>query len=128
MTESDVPQCEKLHENVHGHSRTNELREAILTTAPIVALRGGLVRAYMAAPANWLANHGVSETEQDMRALLLGAAQIVEGALSCLIPVRRATFFRWCLEQRFRSVNLMTLMTIGDYQEPKGGYFPSVLY
>ena len=128
LMELDVPQCEKLHQRVHGYSRTNELRDAILMATPIVALRGGLVRAYMAAPTNWLANHGVSETEEDMQALFLGAAKVVQGALSCLIPVRRATLFRWCLQQRLRSINLMTLMTIGEYQEPQGSYFPSILY
>jgi len=61
-------------------------------------------------------------------ALFLGAAQVVQGALSCLIPVRRASFFRWCLQQRLRSIKLMTLMTISEYQEPHGSYFPSVLY
>jgi hypothetical protein len=68
LAASDIAGCETLHESVHGYSRTNELRDALATGAPIVALRGGRVRAYMAAPTIWLANHGVAATEDDMQA------------------------------------------------------------
>src|SRR4029079_7174747 len=71
LTASDIAGCESLHKNVHGCTRTNELRDALATGTPVVALRDGRVRAYMAAPAIWLANHGVAETEEDMPALRL---------------------------------------------------------
>jgi GNAT superfamily N-acetyltransferase len=54
---SDIAGCEALHESVHGYQRTNELRDALATGTPIVALRDGRVRAYMAAPTVWLVNH-----------------------------------------------------------------------
>jgi GNAT superfamily N-acetyltransferase len=128
LTESDIAGCEALHQSVHGYPRTNELRDALATGAPIVALRGGRVRAYMAAPTIWLANHAVAEAEEDMQALLLGAARMVKPVISFLIPIRRAALFRWCLTQGFRAIRPMTLMTIGEYREPQGSYFPSVLY
>jgi GNAT superfamily N-acetyltransferase len=128
LTEADMQECESLHERVHGYPRTNELRDALATGAPIAAIRGGRVRAYMASPTNWLANHGVGETEEDVRALLLGAAQIAKDPLSFLLPVRRAALFRWCLAQGLRTIRPMTLMTIGEYREPQQIYFPSVLY
>lgn len=128
LTASDIAGCEALHESVHGYPRTNELRDALATGAPIVALRDGRMRAYMAAPTIWLANHGVAEDEEAMRALLLGAAQIAKQPISFLMPVRRAALFRWCLTQGLRAIRPMTLMTIGEYREPQGSYFPSVLY
>jgi len=128
LTASDMTGCEVLHQSVHGHPRTNELRDALATGAPIVALRGGRVRAYMAAPTIWLANHGVAEAEEDMQALLLGAARMLKQPLSFLMPIRRAALFRWCLTQGFRAIRPMTLMTIGEYREPQGSYFPTVLY
>jgi GNAT superfamily N-acetyltransferase len=128
LTEADVPGCESLHERVHGYSRTNELRETLAIGSPIVALRGGSVRAYMAVPTFWIANYGVAETEEDMQALLLGAVRIVHEPLSFLLPVRHAELFRWCLAASFRAIKPMTLMTIGEYCEPQGSYFPSVLY
>ena len=91
-------------------------------------LRGGRVRAYMAAPMIWLANHGVAETEDDMKALLLGGPRIAKQPISFLMPVRPGALFRWCLTQGFRAIRPMTLMSIGEYREPQGNYFPSVLY
>jgi hypothetical protein len=69
MMQSDIARCESLHETAHGYTRANELRDALATGTPIVAQRDGRVRAYMAAPTIWLANHGVAETEEDMQAL-----------------------------------------------------------
>ena len=128
LTAADLAGCERLHESVHGHTRTNELRDALAMATPIVALREGRARAYMTAPANWLANHGVAETEEDMQALLLGAPRLTEQPISFLMPARRAALFRWCLTQGYRAVRPMTLMTIGEYREPQGSFIPSVLY
>jgi hypothetical protein len=120
LSASDIAGCECLHASVHGYTRTNELRDALETGAPIVALRDGRVRAYMVAPTNWLANHGVAATEEDMQALLLGASQLVRGSISLLMPVRRADLFRWCLTEGYRAIRPMTLMTVGEYREPQG--------
>jgi len=128
LTASDIAACECLHESVHGYTRTNELSDAAATGAPIVAVRDGSVRAYMAAPTIWLANHGVAETEDDMQALLLGAPRMVKQPISFLVPARRTALFRWCLTEGYRAIRPMTLMTIGEYREPQGSYFPSVLY
>ena len=128
LTTSDVAGCEALHESVHGYSRANELLDALATGAPTVALKDGRVRAYIAVPTIWLANHGVAETEEDMQALLLGAAQLLKQPISFLVPVRHAAHFRWCLKRGFRAIRSMTLMMIGEYREPQGTYFTSVLY
>ncbi len=86
LTASDLAGCERLHERVHGYTRTNELRDALETGTPIVALRDGRVRAYMAAPTIWLANHGMAETEEDMQALLLGTPRMAKQPISFLMP------------------------------------------
>ena len=44
-----------------------------------------------------------------------------------LVPAR-SSLFRWGLEQRLRVVQLMTLMTVGLYNEPAGAFLPSILY
>jgi hypothetical protein len=44
------------------------------------------------------------------------------------VPIRQASLFRWCLDQRMRVVKPLTLMAIGAYREPMGAFFPSVLY
>jgi GNAT superfamily N-acetyltransferase len=128
LTASDIAGCENLHTSIHGYTRTNELQDQISTGAPVVVLRGGRVRAYMAAPTIWLANHGVAETEEDMQALLLGAPRVTKQPIAFLMPIRRAELFRWCLTQGFRAIRPMTLMAMGEYREPQGSYFPSVLF
>lgn len=125
---SDMASCESLHESIHGYTRTNELRDMLATGIPVVAVRDGRVRAYMAAPSLWLANHGVAETDVDMQVLILGASRITNQPMSFLMPIRRAEMFRWCLTQGLRAIRPMTLMSIGEYREPHGSYFPSVLY
>jgi hypothetical protein len=45
-----------------------------------------------------------------------------------LLPTRNSELMRWCLGQGLRIVMPMTLMARGLYQEPRGVFFPSVLY
>jgi predicted N-acetyltransferase YhbS len=128
MRESDLSQCAELCQRVHGIDRVNELRDAIKMFNPMVLVRDGRVRAYASAPGFWPLNHGVGETEEDLRDMLAGAGAATEGPLMLLVPTRRADFFRWCLAQGLRVIKPMTLMSMGDYREPAGGFYPSVGY
>ena len=127
MAEGDLGACAALHAAVHGVERANEVREALRLFAPMAVERGGRVTGYLTAPGLWLMNHGVAEAEEDMATLLAGAAARV-GSVSLLLPVRQSGLFRWCLGQGMRVVKPMTLMAMGEYREPKGCWFPSVLY
>ena len=127
LEENDLEECEALCKNVHGYERTNELRDAMQAFAPFVAVRDGQVVAYASTVSFWPMNHGVAKTEDDMKALLLGSAAAVEEQLAFLVPLRSG-LFRWCLEEGLRLVKPMNLMALGDYRDPQGGWFPSVLY
>ena len=128
MTPRDVDACAALSRQVHGVSRAAETRDAIKQFKPFVRERDGRVVAYCTAPSFWLLNHGVSETEEDLYALLGAAAKMTGEPLALLVPARRASFFRWCLKQGLRMVKPMTLMAMRDYQEPRGAFYPSVIY
>lgn len=128
MREEDVIDCGALCKAVHGFDRSNELRDALRLFSPYVGLRSGRVVAYAAAADSWAQNHGVALTEEDMQALLLGIAAAVPAGLSFLLPIRQSSLFRWCLYQGLRVVKPMTLMATGDYQDPHGSYFTSVVY
>ncbi|HET7599625.1 MAG TPA: GNAT family N-acetyltransferase [Gemmatimonadales bacterium] len=128
LAPEDVTACAALCSRTHGFERANELADALKLFAPVVALRGGRITAYASVPTFWPLNHGVAESEEDMRALLLGAAALTPEPLAFLLPTRQAGFFRWCLAQGFRVVKPMTLMTRGQYRQPEGCYFVSVLY
>lgn len=127
LEEGDLEQCEALCTRVHGFERTNEVRDAIQAMAPFVALRDGSVVAYASSVTFWPLNHGVAESDADMQALLLGAAAAVEEPIAYLVPLR-SQLFRWSLSEGLRLVKPMNLMALGEYQEPRGSWFPSVLY
>ncbi len=128
MTADDLDACGRLCVAAHGFARTNELRDALPTLTPAVAVRDGRIVAYMSAPHFAILNHGVAECEEDLRALLLGAAARDPTPLALLVPTRRGETFRWALRSGMRAVKPMTLMELGSYEEPNGSWFPSVEY
>ena len=128
MRGEDFEACAELCRRVHGFERTGELRFKPPAFVSYVALRGGRVTAYASSPTFWPLNYAVAESEEDMRALLLGASSAGEGALSFLLPTRQAGLFRWLLSKGMRVVKPANLMTTGEYVEPRGCYLPSVGY
>jgi predicted N-acetyltransferase YhbS len=127
MRPDDLAQCGALSKRVHGVERTNELGGALQAFKPFVALRDGRVTAYASSVTMWPMNHGVAETDEDMKAVLSGAAAAVEEPIALLMP-RRSALFRWALGEGLRMLKPMNLIVLGDYQEPKGAWFPNVLY
>jgi predicted N-acetyltransferase YhbS len=126
LTEEDIPECESLCERVHGFNRTGALRDAI-PISPFVALRDGRIVAYASTVTFWPMAHGVAEGDEDMEALLLGAAAQVDGPIAMLVPLP-SPLFGWCLRNGLRGVKPMNVMSRGAYQEPRGAWFPSVIY
>jgi GNAT superfamily N-acetyltransferase len=127
VTDTDLADCGALCKQVQGFERTGVLRDAVHAFTPFAALRDGRILAYTTTPTFWPMAHGIGESDDDMRALLLGAAAAVDEPLALLVPLRSA-LFRWCLEQGLRAVKPMNVMSRGEYQEPRGSWFPSVLY
>jgi hypothetical protein len=127
LTESDLEECGALCKKVHGFERTGSLRDSLHAFTPFAAVRDGRIVAYASAPTFWPMSHGVAETEDDMRALLLGAAAQTDEPIALLVPLGSG-LFRWGLEEGLRAVKPMNLMAMGSYQEPQGSWFPSVLY
>ena len=127
LTEDDLDECEALCKQVHGFERTNELRDSIQAFKPFVAVRDGRITAYASSVSFWPMNHGVAESHEDMQALLLGAAAAVDEPIAFLVPLR-SELFRWSLGAGLRLVKPMNLMALGEYREPRGSWFPSVLY
>src|SRR5215216_2071474 len=130
LEEADLQGCEELCLRVHGFERTSELRDAIQVPAlsPFGAVRDGRITAYATTLTFFPAAHAVAETEDDMRALILGAVAAGEQPASFLLPTRQAGLFRWCLDAGLRVVKPMTYMAVGEYREPRGYWIPSVLY
>jgi predicted N-acetyltransferase YhbS len=128
MEPADLDACEELCRTIVGFGRTGDLTHLPPFAAPFVATNEGRVVAYASAPSFWPLNHAVGETEEAVRALLTGASASSANGLSFILPTRSASLFRWCLNEGLRAVKPMTLMTMGEYHEPKGCYLPSVGY
>jgi len=128
LEEKDLAECDALHVRLLGYSRTNELRDRLAEGTPLVVVHADRVAGYIASPARVSDNHGVAETDEAMQSLLCGAAELTDAPLSFLLPTSHADLFRWCLREGLRAVRPMTLMTIGEYTDPRGVYVPSMLY
>ncbi len=129
IKEEDYERCAELCRRVHGFDRVNELKNTPPFLTSFVALKEGRIIAYASAPQFWALNHAVAETTSDMCALLTGAGNLLQGEpISFLLPTRQSDLFRWCLQKGMRVVKPMTLMSMGEYNEPRGCYLTSVGY
>jgi hypothetical protein len=129
LTPDDRDACDALCERVHGVTRAAEVRDALAAPrafAAYAAVRQGCITACTTAVS--MRGFGVAETDADMEALLLGVAAATAQPLTVILPARQEALFRWCLRAGLRVVKPMTLMSIGTYQEPRGAWFPSVIY
>lgn len=122
--EADLEACNLVCAFVHGHDRAEELLDAIKLGTASVAEHGGRVTGY-ATDLGFLA-HAVGVTDRDLMALI-GAASAFSGP-GILVPMRNGALFQWCLGRGLRIGMVLTLMTMGLYNEPAGAYLPSVLY
>jgi GNAT superfamily N-acetyltransferase len=128
VQEADLDRCAALCRDVHGFERTGALRDALRAFTPWLAERDGRTTAYATASNFWPLAHGVAETPDDMKALLVGAAAATGEPISFLLPIRDAELFGWALSEGLRLLKPMNLMAIGEYVEPRGSWFPSVVY
>jgi GNAT superfamily N-acetyltransferase len=121
---ADLGACNALCQRVHGHNRGGELQDAIKAGTARVVEHHGEITAYATDIAFFA--HAVAEDNKGLKALIGAAAGFPGGGF--LLPTRNGELLRWCLQNGFRLVHQMTLMTIGLYNEPGGAYLPSVLY
>jgi predicted N-acetyltransferase YhbS len=129
LVAADLEECAALCRQVYHRERSRELMDAIAGLSPYVAVRQGRITAYCTtATVHWAVAYGVAASEDDMRALILGVANAEDRPIQFLLPVRQASFFRWCLSRGLKVMKPLTLMARGEYREPQGCWFPSVLY
>jgi predicted N-acetyltransferase YhbS len=122
--EDDLDTCDRICRFVHGHDRHRELLDAMkLGTARIVE-HHGRITGY--ASDFGFFGHAAAETTRDLIALI-SSASVFSGP-GILVPMRNAQLFQWCLNQRLKIVQVLTLMTRGLYNEPAGAYLPTILY
>ena len=123
-TIADVEAGNQLSFNIHGHTREQELIDAVQQGTATVVKRGGRITGY--ATLIGFFGYALGETNDDLKALI-GAAPAFAGP-GFMLPTRNTELFRWCLEQGLQVVQPLTLMSWGLYNEPAGAYLPSIIY
>jgi len=123
-TEDDLGACNLVCALVHGHDRSGEVQDAIRQGQARVVEHDGRISGYTTGIAFFA--HTVGETNEDLKALIGAATEF--GGPGFLLPLRNAELFRWGLEHGLQVVQVMTLMTLGLYNEPTGAYLPSILF
>lgn len=123
-TEEDLaPACAVCRE-VHGFDREMELGGAITRGSATVVEHQGQIVGY--ATEIGFFGHAVARGNEGMKALIAATSEITGPGL--FLPTRNAELFRWALENGLRIVQPMTLMTMGEYQEPQGAALPNILF
>lgn len=120
---ADLEACNRVCQRVHGHHRSGDVRDAIGAGTATVVEHDGRITGYATSLSFF--GHAVGETDDDVKALI-GAASSFEGP-GILVPAR-SPLFSWCLSQGLRTVQMLTLMSVGLYNEPQGAFLPSILY
>jgi GNAT superfamily N-acetyltransferase len=123
-TEGDLDDGNALCRRIHGHDRSGELLEAITGGTATVVEHESRLTGY--ATVVGFSGHAVGESHADLKALI-GAASAFVGP-GFLLPTRNGELFRWCLAHGLRVVQPLTLMSLGLYNEPQGGFLPSIIY
>lgn len=122
--ENDLEVCNQLCFKIHGHTRRQDVIDGIKQGTANVVERDGRITGYSTTLGFF--GHSIGESNEDLKALI-GAAKEFPGP-GFLLPTRNSELLRWCLENKLKIVQPMTLMSKGLYQEPKGAFLPSVLF
>lgn len=123
-TKADLERCNALCWQIHGHSRSAELLDAIRQGTATVVERHGRISGY--ATSIGFLGHAVAESNDDLKALIAAAPSFFGPGF--LLPTRNGELLRWCLGNGLRIVQPMTLMSLGLYQKPRGAFLPSILF
>jgi hypothetical protein len=123
-TPEDIAACDALCRRVHGHHRHGEVGDAVDQNGALVVEHDGRISGYSTGLAFF--GHTVGETNEDLKALISSASAFAGPGI--LVPLTNSELVGWCLANGLHVVQVMTLMTIGLYNEPAGAYLPSILY
>jgi GNAT superfamily N-acetyltransferase len=123
----DLPVLEELGLRYYKVSRRNELAAWLERRfAVLVRERQGRLCGYL-APGKL--GHGVAETEADALALIAQIPRHVPPGLDVFFcPLRNTSLYRAALKSGCRLSKVMTLMTLGPYEEPAPVWMPSIAF
>ena len=123
----NLPTLEELCVRFYKTSRRNELAAWIERGFPVLVHEvQGRIRGYL-APGK--VGHGVAETEAVALALISQISRHAgTGSDIFFCPLRNTSLYRAALKAGCRLSKIMTLMTLGPYEEPSPVWMPSIAY
>ncbi len=127
---ADIDACDRLHRDVMGYGRRNDLEAMARFAPPVVVERDGAVAGYLTRfpGEEVIVTHGVARDEQALRDLVIGTARAASEQLVLFIPVSHAATLRWAMANGFRLRELNTYMVRGEYAPPSGAWIPAGFY
>jgi GNAT superfamily N-acetyltransferase len=123
----DLPPLEELCVRLYKTSRRNELAAWIERGFPVLVHETqGHIDGYL-APGK--VGHGVAETEAVALALISQISRHAGPGWDIFFcPLRNTSLYRAALKSGCRLSKMMTLMTLGPYEEPSPVWMPSIAF
>jgi predicted N-acetyltransferase YhbS len=122
--EDDLDEMSRVCRAVHGHDRSGEVVDAVRQGSASVIVHDEAIVGYTTGIAYF--GHSVATSNHALAALIAAAPAFAGPGF--LLPVSNGSVFRWALARGLRVVQVMTLMTLGLYHQPRGAYLSSILY
>ncbi len=124
---ADLPELGRLAQRFYKVNRLPEIVDWSRAGMPVLLREcEGRIAGYL-IPGKL--GHGVAESEADALALI---GQISRHALPGMdlffLPLRQTSLYRAALRSGCRLIKMMTLMSLGPYDEPESVWMPSILY
>lgn len=123
----DLPVLEALCVRSYRVNRQNELAAWLARGIPVLVREvQGRIRGYL-VPGKL--GHGVAETEADALSLIRQISRYAPAGMNNFFcPLRNTSLYRAALRSGCRLSKVMTLMTIGPYEEPMPVWMPSIAF
>lgn len=123
---TDLPAMDELCRKIFHTSRRHEIEQAMQNgPLPLIVTTMGQIRGYLIPTVH---GHGVGETPAELLALIRQAHLTCPSFHGCICPLSEPGLFRLLLDQGFRTVKIMNVMSLGPYASPTGPRIHSILY
>jgi GNAT superfamily N-acetyltransferase len=125
LTAEDLASVESLSERTYGFSRAGDGAELLKAKFPaFIREKQGKAVGYLISS---LFGHAGAESNGDLLALVSHAARHVPSPLQVFIcPLSNDSLYRSALGAGYRTLKVLSYMSLGKYVPPRGAFLPSI--
>lgn len=121
-SEDDLKTCSEFCKKLYRAGRNREIIDAALDGTLLIARENGSLVGFTTGIS--FSGFSVALTNDVLKSLLVNQ-EIIEPP-GILVPARNHSLVKWCIDSGLKINQSMNLMTLGDYEEPVGSWFPSI--